>query len=130
MPDEVFPKAQAAVAKALELDDTLAEAHAARAYIKTYYDWNWRTGEEEFRRALALDPNDADTHHMFSRFLASVGRIDEALAEVRRARELDPMSLIVKANVGVIYYFGRRYDQAIEELTKLLQENPDFRVAH
>jgi len=130
MPDEVFPKARAAVAKALELDDALARAHAAQAYIKTYYDWDWRTGEEEFRRALALDPNDAATHHMFSRFLASLGRIDEALAEVKRARELDPMSLLVRANVGVIYYFGRRYDQAIEELSRLLEEKPDFRVAH
>lgn len=128
-PDEVFPKAKAAVAKAIELDDTLAEAHAAQAYIKTYYDWDWRTGEGEFRRALALDPNDADTYHMFSRFLASLGRIDEALAEVNHAKELDPMSLVIKANVGVIYYFGRRYDQAIEVLNRLLEEKPDFRIA-
>jgi Tfp pilus assembly protein PilF len=82
-PDEVFPKAKAAVAKALELDDTLAGAHAAKAYIKTYYDWDGGTGEQEFRRALALDSNDAGTHHMFSRFLSSLGRIDEALSEVR-----------------------------------------------
>jgi eukaryotic-like serine/threonine-protein kinase len=129
-PDEAFPKAKAAVAKALELDDTLAAAHAAQAYIKIYYDWDWAAGEREFRRALSLDPNDADSHHMYSRFLASMGRIDEALAEVKRARELDPMSSVVKANVGVVYYFGRRYDQAFEELNGLLENEPDLRVAH
>jgi TolB-like protein/Tfp pilus assembly protein PilF len=129
-PDEVFPKAKAAVTKALELDDSLAGAHAAQAYIKTYYEWDWGTGEQEFRRALALDPNDADTHHMFSRFLSSLGRIDEALSEVKQAREIDPMSQVIKANVGVVYYFGRRYDQAIEELSKITVEKPDFRTAH
>ena len=129
-PDEVFPKAKAAVAQALELDDTLGGAHAAQAYIKTYYDWDWGSGEQEFRRALALDPNDADTHHMFSRFLSSLGRIDEALVEVKQARELDPMSLVIKANVGVVYYFGRRYDEAIQELRKIADEKSDFRIAH
>lgn len=129
-PDEVFPKAKAAVAKALELDDTLAKAHGAQAYIKTYYEWDWSVGEEEFRRALALNPNDADTHHRYSRFLASMGRLDEALIEIKRARELDPLSLVAKANVGVIYYFGRRYDQAIGELNRLLEEEPNFPTAH
>jgi TolB-like protein/Tfp pilus assembly protein PilF len=129
-PDEVFPKAKAALARALELDDTLAGAHAIQAYIKTYYDWDWAGAEEEFRRALALDPNDADTHHRYSRFLSSEGRIDEALAQVKRARELDPLALVTKANVGVIFYFGRRYDQAMAELKELLEKQPDFNVAH
>ncbi len=129
-PDEVFPKAKVAVAKALELDDTLAGAHGSQAYIKTYYDWDWAAAEEEFRRALVLDPNDADTHHRYSRFLSSEGRIDEALAEVKRARELDPLALAAKANVGVVYYFGRRYDQAMEELKALLEKEPELHVAH
>jgi eukaryotic-like serine/threonine-protein kinase len=129
-PDEAFPKAKAAVAKALELDDALAAAHAAQAYIKIYYDWDWAAGEQEFRRALSLDPNDADSHQMYSRFLASMGRIDEALAEIKRARELDPMSSVIKANIGVVYYFGRRYDQAFDELNGLLEKEPNFRVAH
>jgi eukaryotic-like serine/threonine-protein kinase len=129
-PDEAFPKAKAAVAKALELDDELAGAHAAQAYIKIYYDWDWTAGEREFRRALSLDPNDADSHQMYSRFLASMGRIDEALTEVKRARELDPVSSGVKANVGVVYYFGRRYDQAFDELNGLLEKEPDFQTAH
>ena len=129
-PDEVFPKAKQAVSKALELDDTLAEAHGADAYTKAYYDWDWAGAEEEFKRSLALDPNNATVHHRYSRFLASLGRIDEALAEIKRARELDPLSLVAKANVGVVYYFGRRYDQAIDELKRLLETQPDFSVAH
>jgi len=129
-PDEVFPKAKAAVAKALELDDALAEAHGALAYIRTYYDWDWAGAEREFRRALALNPNDATLRHRYSRYLASLGRIEEALIEIKRARELDPLSLVIKANVGVIYYFGRQYDQAIEELRKVLEERPDFSTAH
>ena len=101
-PDEVFPKAKAkaALSKALELDYTLAEAHGTDAYIKAYYDWDWAGAEEEFKRSLALDPNDAVVRHRYSRFLASLGRIDEALSEVKRARELSPLSLVVKANVG------------------------------
>lgn len=128
--NEALPKAKVAVTKALELDDTLARAHASQAYIKAYYEWDWTGAEEEFRRALSLDPNDADTRHMFSRFLASMGRIDEALAELKVARELDPLSLVAKANVGVIHYFGRRYNEAIDELERLLEKEPDFSTAH
>jgi serine/threonine protein kinase/tetratricopeptide (TPR) repeat protein len=129
-PDEVFPKAEAAVSKALELDDSLAEAHASLAYIRTYYDWNWSGAEQEFQRALALNRNDATVHHRYSRYLSSLGRIDDALAEIRKAGELDPLSPLIKANIGVIYYFGRKYDLAIDQLRKVLQEHPNFSVAH
>ena len=129
-PDEVFPKAKAAVAKALELDDSLAEAHASRAYILTYYDWNWADAGKEFQRALALNPNDATVHHRYSRYLSSLGRVDEALREIKRAQELDPLSLLIKANVGVVYYFGRNYDSAIDQLRNVLKENQEFSVAH
>src|SRR6266849_259994 len=129
-PDEVFPKAKAAVAKALELDDSLAEAHASRAYILTYYDWNWADAGKEFQRALALNPNDATVHHRYSRYLSSLGRVEEALSEIERARLLDPNALVINANVGLIYYFGRQYDRAIEELQKVLHEHPDFSTAH
>ena len=129
-PDEVFPKAKAAVSKALELDDSLAEAHASDAYILTYYDWNWVEAEREFQRALALNPNDATVHHRYSRYLSSVGRIDDALSEIRKAQELDPLSRVIKANIGVIHYFGRQYDLAVGQLRKVLEESPDFSVAH
>jgi eukaryotic-like serine/threonine-protein kinase len=130
LPDEVFPKAKAAVSKALELDDSLAEAHASLAYILTYYDWNWPDAEREFQRALALNPNDATAHHRYSRYLSSLGRIDDALSEIRKAQKIDPLSPLIKANVGVIYYFGRQYDLAIGQLEKVLEEHPDFSVAH
>jgi TolB-like protein/Tfp pilus assembly protein PilF/predicted Ser/Thr protein kinase len=130
LPDEVFPEAKAAVSKALELDDSLAEAHASLAYILTYYDWNWADADREFQRALALNPNDATIHHRYSRYLSSLGRIDDALSEIKKAQELDPLSPVIKANVGVIYYFGRQYDLAIVQLRKVLDEHPDFSVAH
>ena len=130
LPGEVFPKAKAAVSKALELDDSLAEAHASLAYVLTYYDWNWTGAEREFQRALALNPNDASVHHRYSRYLSSLGRIDEALTEVRKAEELDPLSSVIKANIGVIYYFGRQYDSAIAQLRRVLDEQPNFSVAH
>jgi serine/threonine-protein kinase len=125
-PDEVFPKAKAAVARALELDDTLAEAHASLAYIHTYYDWDWAAAEQEFQRALQLNPNDAALRHRYSRYLSTVGRIDDALREIRQAQELDPLSQIAKANVGVIYYFARQYDAAMKPLNDLLKEDPKF----
>ncbi|MBV9625388.1 MAG: protein kinase [Acidobacteria bacterium] len=130
LPDEVFPKAKAAVFKALELDDSLAEAHASLAYILTYYDWTWSDAEREFQRALALNPNDASVHHRYSRYLSSLGRIDDALIEIRKAQELDPLSTLIKANVGVIYYFGRQYDLALSQLREVSKEHPDFSVAH
>jgi TolB-like protein/Tfp pilus assembly protein PilF len=129
-PDEVFPKAKAAVARALELDDTLSEGHATLAYIKTYYDWDWAGAEIEFRRSLALNSNDSTVLHWYSRFLASSGRIDEALTQIEHARELDPLEPGLKANVGVICYFGRRYDQAIKELNELREKDPEFSTAH
>jgi serine/threonine protein kinase/tetratricopeptide (TPR) repeat protein len=130
MPDEAFPKAKAAVSKALELDDSLAEAHASRAYILTYYDWNWSEAEREFQRSLTLNPNDATVHHRYSRYLSSLGRIDEALSEIRKAQDLDPLSTVIKANIGVIYYFGRDYDLAIGQLRRLLEEKSNSSVAH
>ena len=129
-PDEVFPKAKAAVERALELDDTLSEGHATLAYIKTYYDWDWVAAEMEFKRSLALNSNDSTVLHWYSRFLASAGRIDEALTQIEHARELDPLEPGLKANVGVICYFGRRYDRAIKELKELLEKDPEFSTAH
>lgn len=129
-PDDVFPKAKAAVTKALELDDSLAEAHASLAYIQTYYEWDWDAAGREFQRALALNPNDPNVRHRYSRYLSSLGRIEDAVREARRAQELDPLSTIIKANVGVIYYFGRKYDLAIGALQEVLKEDQNFSTAH
>jgi len=129
-PDDVFPKAKESVARALQIDNSLAEAHGTRAYILTYYDWNWAEAEMEFQQALALNPNDATLRHRYSRYLSSLGRVDEALTELERARLLDPNDLVIKANLGVIYYFARKYDNAIDELKKVLSDHPDFGTAH
>jgi serine/threonine protein kinase/Tfp pilus assembly protein PilF len=129
-PDEVLPKAKAAVARALELDDSLAEAHASLAYIYTYYDWDWAHGDQEFQRALQLNPNDAAVRHRYSRYLSSLGRIDEALREIKHEQELDPLSQVAKANVGMIYYFARQYDSAIKPLNDVLKEDPKFDTAY
>ena len=129
-PDDVFPKAKESVARALQIDNSLAEAHGTRAYILTYYDWDWAGAELEFEQALALNPNDATLRHRYSRYLSSLGRVDEAVAELERARLLDPNDLVIKANVGVIYYFARQYDRAIDELKKVLSDHPDFGTAH
>ena len=129
-PDDVFPKAKENVAKALEIDNSLAEAHGTHAYILTYYDWDWKAAEPEFQRSLALNPNDANVRHRYSRFLSSLGRVPEALAELERARLLDPNELVIKANFGVIYYFDRQYDRAIEILQKVTHDHPDFGTAH
>jgi serine/threonine-protein kinase len=122
-PAEVLPKARAALAHALELDETLAEAHAANAYIRAYYEWDWRAAEQEFRRALELQPNYADAYFSYGRFLASRRRLDEAIAQVERAVELDPLSLPLQANRALLDYFAGRYDQADHRLREVLKSD-------
>jgi TolB-like protein/cytochrome c-type biogenesis protein CcmH/NrfG len=119
-PAEVLPKARSALVRALELDESLAEAHAANAYIRAYYEWDWRTAEQEFRRALELRPNYADAYFSYSRFLASRRRLDEAIAQIGRAVELDPLSLALQANRALLDYFAGRYDEADRRLREVL----------
>ncbi len=104
-PAEVFPKARAAAQKAVELDETLPEAHASLAYIRAYYEWDWAGADREFRKALDLRPNFADAHFSYSRFLAASGRMPEAIAEIRKAEELDPRELSLRANRALLSYF-------------------------
>jgi TolB-like protein/Tfp pilus assembly protein PilF len=111
-PADVLPKARAALARALELDESLAEAHAANAYIRAYYEWDWRAAEQEFRRALELRPNYADAYFSYGRFLASRHRLDEAIAQLDRAVELDPLSASLLANRALLDYFAGRYARA------------------
>jgi tetratricopeptide (TPR) repeat protein len=119
-PAEVLPKARAALVQALDLDETLAEAHAANAYIRAYYEWDWRAAEQEFRRALELRPNYADAYFSYSRFLASRHRLDEAIAQLGRAVELDPLSVSLQANRALLDYFAGRYDAAGSRLRESL----------
>jgi serine/threonine-protein kinase len=120
-PVDVLPKARAAVVKALDLDESLAEAHAAHAYVLAYFEWDWQAAEKEYRRALALQPNYADAHFSYSRFLASRGRLDEALAQIQQAVTLDPLTPSLRANTALLNYFGGRYSDALTQLTAVLK---------
>lgn len=127
---EYMPQARTAALKALQLDDSLAEAHTSLALIVQNYDWDWQTAEREYRRAIQLNANYATAHHWYAECLAFQGRFDEALGESERARELDPLSLIIAADNGAIYYFARQYDRAIARFQGVLDVDPSFGVAH
>ena len=130
-PEDCYPKAKAAAKKALEFDGKLSEAHASLAYILHVYDLDFDGSEKEFQRAIELNPNYATAHHWYGiELLASLGRFDQAILELKRALELDPLSLPINGALGRIYYLARRYDEAIEQLRKTLEMNPDFYYAH
>ena len=123
---EFVAKARVAALKALEIDDHLPEAHAALALIVQNNDWDWQTAEKEFRRAMELNPNYATAHHWYAEHLMWRGRFDEALQESEKARQLDPLSLIIAADNGAILYFSRRYDRAIDKFRSVLEVDPAF----
>jgi tetratricopeptide (TPR) repeat protein len=122
----VLPRAETAVRQALVLDPENAEAHAALGLIAMNYEWDWPKAEREYKIALVLNPNDAIAHHWYAEYLAAQGRFDEALGELRRAEELDPLSVAIGADRGKILYFARRYDDAITQLNKTLEMDPAF----
>ena len=127
---EFISKARAAALKSLVIDETLPEGHTALALIVQSYDWDWQTAEKEFRRAIELNPNYATAHHWYAEHLMWRGRFDEALQESERARQIDPLSLIIAADNGAILFFSRRYDRAIEKWRSVLELDPDFPRAH
>jgi TolB-like protein/DNA-binding winged helix-turn-helix (wHTH) protein len=125
-----MPQARAAALRALQIDDKLPEAHTALALIVQNYDWDWQTAEKEYRRAIELNPNYATAHHWYAEHLMWRGQFDAALGESERARQLDPLSLIIAADNGVILYNSREYDRAIEKWRAVLEMDPDFGRAH
>jgi TolB-like protein/DNA-binding winged helix-turn-helix (wHTH) protein/Tfp pilus assembly protein PilF len=129
-PIEVIPKARAAALKALELDDTLAEAHTSLALIHESFDWDWVTAEKQFRRAIELNPNYATAHQWYAEYLMWVGRFDEAFEESEQARRLDPLSPIIAADNAMIYFYSRQYDRAIEKLNAVVEMEPSLSRAH
>jgi tetratricopeptide (TPR) repeat protein len=129
-PRERMPKARAAAERALQLDDTLAEARAALGWVSWRYDWDWQKAEREVRRAIDLNPNSASVHATFCYFLSSMGRHREALREQLTAEELDPLSPIIDVGHGRLLYFWRRYDEAIARYQKTLELDPHFAMAH
>ena len=124
--EQLVPQARAAARKALELDPRAPEAHTAFALIVQNHDWDWRTAEKEFRRAIELNPNYATAHHWFAEHLMWRGRFQEALEESERARRLDPLSLIIAVDHGAILYFAGQYDRAIAQFRSVIEMDPDF----
>ncbi len=129
-PMEAFPKAKAAAVRALEIDPSLANAHAVLAFVRLAYDWDWPGAEAECRRALELAPHLPGGHYAYSHWCVTQGRCEEATTEARRALDLDPLSLPYNFNLGAIYYYTRRYDAAIEQLQKTSELDPSFVAAH
>jgi eukaryotic-like serine/threonine-protein kinase len=125
---DVLPKARAAVSKALAIDDTLDEAHASLAQILAG-EWSWVSAEREFKRAIGLNPNYATAHHWYFVLLRTMGRLDEARIEIKRALELDPLSLIINVGLADTFYVRKEYDQAIRELRRILEIDPNFPIA-
>lgn len=129
-PSAGYPKAAIAATQALELDETLAEAHTSLAYAMLNYRWDFTHAEQGFRRALALAPNYVTAHHLYADLLTATSRFDEALVSIARAQALDPVSLIINTDVGWALYHARRYDEAVRQLEETLELDPTFWYTH
>jgi TolB-like protein/DNA-binding winged helix-turn-helix (wHTH) protein/Flp pilus assembly protein TadD len=129
-PKEAFPKAKAAAVKALELDSTLGEAHNSLAFVLDGFDWDLDAGGKEFRRAIELNPGYATAHHWYAWHLSLLDRFDEAIAEMRKAENLDPLSLIINADLAELLGLAHAYDESIRQSRKTIEMDPNFALAH
>ena len=129
-PNDAFPRAKAAVLKALELNDNLSEAHTSLALITDNFEWQWARGEQEFKRAIALNPSSAMAHLWYSYHLAWTGQYQQAIEEAQRAEELDPLSLVASTSTANIFFDAKQFDRAIQQSRKVLDLDPGFRWAH
>jgi len=129
-PEKAFPKAKAMALKALKIDNTIAEAHIASALVKVYYDWDWEGGENDFKKAIALNPENITAHHLYAYFLVLLTRYDEAMVEIQKALKLDPLNLITNRTLGDFYYHMRQYDKAEEQLIRTLEMDSTFTFTH
>lgn len=123
---DAFPKAKVAALKAIEVQPDLAEAHASLGLVRFQHDWDWAESEKELKTAISLNPNYALGHHFYADLLKGMGRFDEALSEIRKAQELDPLSLAINSGVGHVLYLSRKYDAAIAAYAHVLQLDPNF----
>jgi TolB-like protein/Tfp pilus assembly protein PilF len=131
LPDtEGYPKAKEEALRAIELDESLAEAHASLVFVKTFYDWDWEGAERESRRAIELNPSYATAHQWYGDALLQMGRLDEAITEEKRALELDPLSLVINRDLGDALNIARRYDEAIVQYRRTLDLDPGFMTVH
>jgi TolB-like protein/DNA-binding winged helix-turn-helix (wHTH) protein/Flp pilus assembly protein TadD len=129
-PRDAFPRAKVAATKALALDDKLSEAHTSLAFILDLYDWGWAAAEKEYKRALALNPGYATAHHWYAWHLMVMGRYGEGIAELKKAENLDPLSLIISADLADALCIARRYDESMQQSQKSIAMDPYFAVAH
>ena len=129
-PSVAMPKAKAAIEKALALDDSSAEAHTSLAYIRLVNDWDWSGAEQEFKRALALDPDCVNAHHWYSHELMALGRVAESHRESEIALGLDPTDVVINEHMAWHHLMNREYDRAIAQATKAIQLDPNFVQAH
>ena len=129
-PHEAMPKARAAAARALEMDQTLGEAHATLAYVSAAYDYDWEKAAAGFQRAISLNPGYATAHHWYGVVLSRHGELDQGLAELEQAQRLDPLSLQINAEIAWLFYSRREYDRAIQKARSVLELDPHFASAH
>ena len=127
---EAFPKAKAAAIKALQLDNTLGEAHNSLAFVLDGFDWDLDAGGKEFQRAIELNPGYATAHHWYAWHLTLLGRFDEAITEMRKAENLDPLSLIINADLAELLSLAHSYDESIRQSLKTIEMDPNFALAH
>ncbi len=129
-PKEAFPKAKTAAIQALELDSALGEAHNSLAFVLDGFDWDLQSGGKEFQRAIELNPGYATAHHWYAWHLSLLGRYDEALAEMKKAQNLDPLSLIINADLAEVLVLAHSYDDSIQQSRKTIEMDPNFAMAH
>jgi tetratricopeptide (TPR) repeat protein len=129
-PKEALPKAKVAAIKALELDSALGEAHNSLAFCLDGFDWDFPAAEKEFQRAIELNPGYATAHHWYAWHLSLLGRHDEAIVEMKKAENLDPLSLIINADLAELLFLAHSYDESIRQSRKTIEMDPNFALAH
>jgi TolB-like protein/DNA-binding winged helix-turn-helix (wHTH) protein/tetratricopeptide (TPR) repeat protein len=129
-PRQGFPRAKEMANKAIELDPTLAEPHAALGMIYGEHEWNWAAAEKEFQRAMQLNPNYAPAHHWYAEQLVCLGRAEEAYAEIQKSAAVAPLSLVSNSQVALYHYYARQYDRVIEIANRMIELDPDFPLGH
>jgi len=128
-PHDSFPLAHAAAAKALEIDEKLADVHATLSILKSWYDWDWVGAEREAQRAIDLNANSSEAHRANALLLSTLGRQEDAIAAATRAKELDPLAMLTRTHESLFLYYDRQYEEAREKLSKTLEIDPNFWIA-